>query len=187
MKIRNIKIRNIKTVLLFIVVVLVSVSCAKTNTNTNIDTDILINSGEDNIEFFEIDDNQLTNEYLKSEEFTENIYDNIEKNIDLNIDSEKTIVINKPVDELKYKPYKVYLSEDSKKVKNISSDYGIKDNSDNKDEDNFYIEDFTIENNQETHFTNRFNSVIFASSHYPNVKIYFAKISDKYIVFSVNG
>lgn len=173
--------RNIQILLLSIVVSVLSVAC------TNENKAILIYSGEENIEFFEIDDNQLTKEFLNSTEFTEKICDNIEKNIELNIDSEKAIIINEPVDEIKYIPYKVYLAGDSNKVENISSYYGITDNSENKDEDNFYIENFTIENNKETHFTNGFNATIYASSHYPNVKVYFAKIKDKYLIFSIKS
>lgn len=166
---------------LLVAMVLVSIYFINSNNN------IKINSNGDNIEFFEIKEQQLSDEYLKSTEFTEKIYDNIEKNFELNIGYEEIIVINKPVDEIKYIPYQVYLTEDSCNVEKISSYYGITDKSESEREGKFYIEEYSIENSKETHFVNSYNSILYLSSHQPNVKIYFVKINNKYLVFSIKA
>lgn len=156
------------------------------NHYVDLNKNVKIYSGEDNIEFFEIDDYEMTKEFLKSSEFTEMVYDNIEKNMKLNLGYEEIIVVNKFVDEIKYRPYQVYLSDDNEEVEKISSYYGIIDKSENKTKDNFYLENFTIENDGETHFVDGFNSKVALSSHSTNVKIYFARINNKYLVFSIN-
>lgn len=165
------------TPLLIIIMILIS-SCS-----TNPDKNFTIYSNEDNIQFFEIDDSKLTQEFLQSTQFRDKLYENIDKNLELNLNSENTITINTEVDNIKYIPYQVYLSDDNK-VERISSYYGITDKSDNKIDGNFYTEDFTTEN-EETHFVNSINYKISLSSHYPNVKVYFAKVDNKYLVFSL--
>lgn len=168
-------------ILLIAVVILGSVYYVNSNKN------IKIYASENNIEFFEINSDKLTKDFLNSTEFKEKISGNIEKNIGLNMNHDDEIVINKPVDEIKYMPYQVYLSDGSEKVERISSYYGINDTSLNKTDDGFYVEDFTIENGKATHFFNSYSQTVMLSSHFPNVKVYFVKIDNRYLIFSINA